>query len=123
MFNAGADQDREISAFFTQPEPARAAQAPQGLVPLGEVNFRSVVSMPREMVKEVRVNGRRLFIPMVAFNVLYSWEEGSGQTSASYLLGIEGKEPSERMGAFRLDLGPRIYRAVGRREHRLSRRI
>ena len=49
-------------------------------------------------------------------------ERGRGQISASYLVGVEGKAPSEKMGAFRLDLGPRIYRTVGQRPHRLERR-
>ena len=70
------------------------------------------------------VQGRRLFIPMVAFNVRYRFgEAGIGQTSASYLVGSESDPPVDKMGPFRLDLGPRVYRKVGQREHRLRRRI
>ena len=83
-----------------------------------------VIQLPtRQRAIKVSVEGRRLFIPVVAFNIVYGWgERGRGQISASYLVGVEGKAPSEKMGAFRLDLGPRIYRTVGQRPHRLERR-
>jgi hypothetical protein len=47
---------------------------------------------------------------------VYEWGEGrTGQTSMSYLVGREPETPSTKMGAFRLDLGPRVYRSVGQR--------
>jgi len=52
-------------------------------------------------------------VPLIAFNALYSWSGGEGQTSASYLLGRDTK--SEKLAPFRLDLGPRIVRSVGAR--------
>jgi hypothetical protein len=78
--------------------------------------------MPKEQVREITVQGRRLFIPTVAFNVVYDWGENrSGQTSTSYVVGREAEAPSERMGPFRLDLGPRLYRSVGQRQTKLAR--
>jgi hypothetical protein len=54
-----------------------------------------------------------VFVPLIAFNALYRWGSGEGQTSASYLLGRDTK--GEKMGPFRIDLGPRIFRSVAGR--------
>lgn len=122
LFNAGPQQDREISAFFEGRGPDGVA-SPVPIEPQRQIPYRSVVTLPRDQLREIRVNERRLFIPVVAFNVHYQWAEGgSAQTSACYLVGVESDPPAEKMGAFRLDLGPRIYRRVGQREHRLARR-
>jgi len=122
MFNAGAEQDREIGAFFARPAQESSNSTLPAIPPRGEVAFRSTVTMPKDAVREINVQGRRLFIPMVAFNVLYEWGEGkTGQTSMSYIVGREAPTPSEKMGAFRLDLGPRVYRSVGQRQTTLAR--
>jgi hypothetical protein len=62
------------------------------------------------------VQGRVIFVPLVAINVAYDWDGGSGRTSRAWVVGREASSPDGRMGAFRLDLGPRIYRQVDRRE-------
>jgi hypothetical protein len=57
----------------------------------------------------------------VAINVAYNWgPDGAGRTSKSWLVGREAEQPSQKMGAFRLDLGPRIYRSVGQRQTGLA---
>lgn len=116
MFNAGADQDREISDFFASPVDPQTRSRILAIPPRSGARMRSRVAMPKESVREITVDGRRLFIPMVAINVVYEWGEGrTGQTSMSYLVGREPETPSTKMGAFRLDLGPRVYRSVGQR--------
>jgi len=120
MFNAGKQQDSEIRAFFASPA-GRIAPAPRPLQPQGAAKFQSVVAIAKEDVREVIVQGRRLFIPMVAVNVFYEWGEGeTGQSSKSYLVGRESQPRAEKMAAFRLDLGPRIYRSVGARPSTLA---
>jgi hypothetical protein len=122
MFNAGAQQEQEIGAFFAEPVRERTPPALPELGPRSEVKLRSSIVMPKENVREITVQGRRLFIPTVAFNVVYDWGENrSGQTSTSYVVGREAEAPSERMGPFRLDLGPRLYRSVGQRQTKLAR--
>ena len=72
----------------------------------------------------MRLDERLLFIPVIAVNILYDWGEGrSGQTSKSYVIGREMQTPGEKMGAFRVDQGPRIWRTVGQRQHKLARRV
>ena len=73
--------------------------------------------MKAEEVRAIELQGRRIFVPSVAINVAYDWgEDGEGRTSKSWLVGRKADNPAARMGAFRLDLGPRIYRSVGRKD-------
>lgn len=115
MFNAAVDR-REIDAFIAEPFTSDGAASPFAVNAQGELQLRSSVAMAKSDVRAVTIQGRALFIPMVAVNVVYAWGEGqSGRTSATYLVGTEAPVPAEKMGAFRLDLGPRIYRSVGGR--------
>jgi hypothetical protein len=69
--------------------------------------------MSREQLQAFEAAGRQLIVPLIAFNVLYAWSGGEGQTSVGYLLGIDTK--GDKMGPFRIDLGPRIFRSVAGR--------
>ena len=70
-----------------------------------------------QLLREIEVQGRKLFIPTIAFNVYYEWGNGKkGRTSISFLVGREPEAPSTKMGPFRLDQGPRIYRQLGHRQ-------
>lgn len=121
MFNASTAQAREIDAFFAEPARSRGV-ANSVLVPAGQtIRLVNRVSMPRDQVREISIGGRPLFIPTVAVTLAYAWGEiGEGQTSKSWLVGIEAQD-AEKMGPFRLDLGPRVYRSVGGRPLDLAR--
>lgn len=119
IFNAS--DEAAIAEFFASPDPMRSTLAPQPIPPGIESHFRSRVEMPLTDVRAVIVEGRSLFIPVIAFNVTYGWEGGGhGQTSRSYLVGRETETPSDKMAPFRLDLGPRVYRSVGQRQNKLA---
>jgi hypothetical protein len=121
MFNAGADQDQAIADFFRRPLDERRSARILAIPARSAARMRNAVAMPNEELREINVQGRRLFIPMVAINVIYEWGEGKvGQTSMSYLVGREAETPTEKMGAFRLDLGPRVYRSVGQRPNNVA---
>jgi hypothetical protein len=113
MFNAGPSQDDEIGAFFAHPI-AKGDRIPT-IPPLKRVALKSSVTLPRHQVRQFTVGGRTLFVPLVGFNALYRWSGGDGQTSASYLVGRNNN--SDKMAPLRLDLGPRIFRGLGAREH------
>jgi MYXO-CTERM domain-containing protein len=117
MFNAADEQ--AIAAYLGGPIH-RHSRSPQITIPPGEtLRLGSAIAMKVEEVREIEVQGRRIFVPSVAVNVAYDWEpDGEGRSSRSWLVGRETDTPGGRMGAFRLDLGPRIYRSVGRREGR-----
>lgn len=108
LFNAGPAQDRDIGAFFANPvgEGERIAIIP----PLKRIALKTQVAIGRDQVQAYELGGRQVFVPLIAFNALYSWSGGEGQSSVSYLLGIDTK--SEKLGPFRLDLGPRLFRGI-----------
>jgi hypothetical protein len=111
LFNAGPNQDEEIQGFFANPvgEGERIVAIP----PLKRITLRTQVAVAREHVRFFEAGGRQLFVPLIAFNALYSWGGGEGQSSISYLIGRDTK--GEKMSPFRADLGPRIFRGLGSR--------
>jgi len=111
VFNAGPTQEQDIGNFFAQ--PVAEGERIDAIPPLQRMTLRSQVVTPRENIQVLEIAERQVFIPLIAFNALYRWSAGEGQTSASYLLGRDAK--SAKMAPFRLDLGPRIFRGVGAR--------
>lgn len=110
-------QDEEIAAFFQYPEAKgdRMARIP----PFGKVALKSAVRLPVGQLHAFEVDGRKLFVPMVAFNILFRSNSGEGQASASFLVG-RGTERDEKLAPFRLDLGPRIFRGLSARPHSMG---
>lgn len=127
MFNAGADQDREIGTFFETRGAERRTFSLPPVPPGGSGVIRGTVAMARSEMQAVRFEERLLFIPVVGVNAVYRWAAPSGQeqgqTSRSYVIGRELGEAQEKMGPFRLDLGPRVYRTVGQRPHKVDRKV
>jgi hypothetical protein len=107
IFNAGANQDQEIGAFIANPVgQGESVEIP----PLKRLGLKTQVAIASDQVKAYEMAGKQVFLPVMAFNALYAWSGGAGQTSTTYLLGRETK--SEKLGPFRIDLGPRIFRGV-----------
>jgi hypothetical protein len=118
LFNASA-QD-EVNAFIAGPIHEKSGSPHVVLAPGESLELMGQAAMAKADVREVKVEGRSLLIPMIAINVAYDWgEAGAGRTSRSWVVGRQPETPAARMGAFRLDLGPRIYRAVAGREAQL----
>lgn len=118
MVNAGPAQDQELGAFFAHPD---GKGSPIGQIPpMSEVTLKSAVRLPLEHMRQFEIAGRKLFVPIVGLNAVYRGPAGTAQTSASYLVGRDGN--GEKMAPFRLDLGPRIFRGLGARQHTASLR-
>ncbi len=115
MFNAADEQP--IGAFLGGPIH-RHSGSPHITLPPGEtLRIAAAVQMKSEEVQVIELQGRRIFVPSVAVNLAYDWgQDGGGRSSKSWLVGRKAEKPSDRMGAFRVDLGPRIYRSVGRKD-------
>ena len=112
LFSAGPTQDSDIGAFFA--DPVGAGDRIAAIAPLKRFSVKTHVAIDLEQLQAYEVaGGRRVIIPLIAFNALYRWSGGEGQTSVSYLLGRDTK--SEKMAPFRLDLGPRVFRGVAAR--------
>ena len=118
------DQDKEIQAFHRK-KPGEHKTLPVPDLQAGqELRLKGRVDIKREDLKALRVDQKLLFVPLVAVNAFYDWGTArSGQTSKSFLVGREKPEPSDKMGPFRLDLGPRVYRTVGQRPYKVERRV
>jgi hypothetical protein len=111
LFNAGPKQDEEIGAFFAN--PVGEGERIVSIAPLKRMILRPRVVLPREHIQIFEVGGRRVFVPLIAFNALYRWSGGEGQSSISYLIGRDTK--GEKLAPFRMDLGPRVFRGLASR--------
>ena len=122
LMNAVPEQDAEVRVFFDAPVGAgdRIASIP----PMGRIGLKSAVSLPLDQSHAHRVEGRRLFVPLVAFNTLYEWAGSSGQTSASFIVGLATSDKdgdgNSRMAPIELDRGPHIAAELESRRHPLG---
>lgn len=105
LLNASATQDQDLAAFFSR--PASAGERLDIIPPMKSVRMTNRVVAPRTSIQEYELGGHKAFVPVIAFNALYEWSGGEGQTSAAYLVGREA--PGDKLGPLRLDLGRREY--------------
>jgi hypothetical protein len=126
MINAGPEQEAELRRFFDA--PVGQGDRIDSIPPLGRISLKSAVSLPLDQVRAYEVGGRKLFVPLVAFNALYAWGSSEGQSSAAFILGRASRasdgegDPDAKMAPLRLDLGPRIFRGLEGRRHPLGMR-
>ena len=76
-----------------------------------------------QAIAAIPMGQRALLIPLIAFDAHYRWtgdREGTGRTGGVFIVGEEQSPPAERLSPFRLDLGPRQYRAPGSRATALN---
>lgn len=117
LFTAHVGQDQEIAAFFRNPETAGDRMT--SIAPLGRISLKSVARLPLEEIHRFEAGGRKLFVPLIGFNILYRSGAGEGQASASFLVG-RGNEQDEKLAPFRIDLGPRVFRGLASRPHSIG---
>ena len=114
LFNAGASQDAELSEFFTAAD-APGDPIPQ-IAPYARIPLRSAVRLTRAEIREYEVEGRKLFMPLVAINIRYRWSSGKGQSAAGFLVG-QGKPGQDKLAPLRLDRGARSWTGLGARRY------
>lgn len=117
LINAGPGQDEEIGRFFR--EPVGSGDRLPVIPPMGRVSIKSRLTIAGADLVPVEIEGRPLFVPLVAFNALYRWSGGDEQSSASFLVG-RGSEEGGKMAPFRLDLGARSWSGLGARPHSMG---
>jgi hypothetical protein len=124
LFCSTPEQDKEIGAFHRKrPGEHRTLDIPD-LAAGEELRIKGRVDIKRDQIKVLRVEGRLLFVPLIAVNAFYSWGTSrSGQTSKSFLVGREQADATDKMAPFRMDLGPRVYRTVAQRPYAVERRV
>ena len=114
MINVGKQQERQLADFYQATADER--NAIPVIAPLSRVSLKSAVRLPRGAVQEFVVGGRKLFMPMVAINVLYRWSSGQGQTAVSFLVG-RGEDGAEKLKPIRLDHGPGGWKKLAARPY------
>jgi hypothetical protein len=112
LLNASATQDEELAAFFSRPSVSGGSL--DAIPPMKRMTMTSQVVAPRSAIQEYELGGHRSFVPVIAFNALYEWSGGKGQTSSAYLVGRETN--GDKLGPLRLDSGARDYRGLGARQ-------
>jgi hypothetical protein len=117
LFNAS--ENKEAAEFLKGAIHELSGSPHVTVAPGGELKIPMAIALPYEMVREIHIQGRRLFVPLLASNVAWDWEGGTDRRSYSWIVGREPATPSAKMGGFRLDLGPRIYRQVAQRPMKL----
>ena len=113
LLNAGARQDVELSEFFAA--LSTGDPIPQ-IAPYARIPLRSAVRLTRDDIREYEIEGRKLFVPLVAVNVRYRWSSGDGQSAAGFLIGQSG-EGKEKLAPLRLDKGDRSWTGLGVRRY------
>jgi hypothetical protein len=86
------------------------------------VTLKSAVRLPRAAVQEYEVEGRKMFIPMVAVNSRYRWSSGEGQSAASFMVGRAADEHA-KLGPLRLDQGARGWKGLAARRYEKGIRV
>lgn len=118
LITAGNTHDAELKALFDG-GVARPTVAPFDLAPDEDKTIKAMAMLPKEAINVVSVKGRPMFVPMVAINVLYAWQGGSGQTASSHVIGI-ARDDGERMRPFWLDQAQRMHDRVSERAHAVA---
>jgi hypothetical protein len=114
LINAGQQQDVQLSEFYTNPGEVR--DKIPAVAPMARITLKSAVRLPRAAVQEYEVEGRKLFMPMVAVNSRYRWSSGEGQSAASFLVG-RAANISEKLAPLRLDQGKRGWKGLAARRY------
>ncbi len=109
LFNPGATQEQDLANFFAN--PIGAGNRLDAIPPLKRITMKSQVVAPRAAVQEYELAGRKAFVPVIAFNALYEWSGGKGQTSAAYLVGRD--TGNAKLGPLHLEEGSREFRGLG----------
>src|SRR3546814_18016454 len=65
------------------------------LAPGAAKTVRAIALLPKEVVNVVTVQGRPMFVPLVAINAVYHWDGGDGQTATSHVVGIAQPGPAK----------------------------
>ena len=108
FFNASNEQDQVLTRFFQN--PVGQGERIAAIEPAKHFSIRTKIETPREHVQTYEVGGRQVFVPLIAFNSLYSWGNGEGQSSVAFLLGIDTN--GSKMAPFRVDQGPRVFTKI-----------
>jgi hypothetical protein len=118
LLSASAQQDALLNNLFAAPIE-RPTVAPFDLPPGSAIELGGMAMLPKESLSVMTVEGRALFVPVVAINALYQWEGGAGQAARSFVIGID-RGAGAKLAPFRLDAAARMHDAVSQLPYTVS---
>jgi len=118
ILTAGVEQDAILQALFAAPIE-KPVTAPFDVAPGETATLDGMAMMPRDALNVMTVEGRALFVPVLAINLRYEWEGGTGQTANSFVIGINRGEGA-KMAPFRVDGPPRMHGDVSQIPYTVS---
>lgn len=114
LINASQQQDVQLTQFYSS--PGAVQDKIPSVAPMSRITLKSAVRLPRAAVQEYEVEGRKLFMPMVAVNSRYRWSSGEGQSAASFLVGSAANDGA-KLAPLRLDKGRRGWKGLAARRY------
>src|SRR3546814_10788963 len=81
LFTAGEHHDAELRDYLDAPVDAPIVAA-FDLAPGAAKTVRAIALLPKEAVNVVTVQGRPMFVPLVAINAVYNWDGGDDLKSS-----------------------------------------
>ena len=114
LINAGPQVDAAVGRFFNQ--PGGAGERLAMIAPMSRVSIRTRLGAAAADLAPLVVEGRKLFVPVVAINASYCWSGGELKESSSFLVG-RGETEGGKMAPFRLDRGARSWSGLAARLH------
>jgi hypothetical protein len=116
MMSANQRQAESIAMFQDRCRSEPGETVPD-LAPGERLQVSLEMQLPMEQMQSMNVAGRELLVPVVAMRLDYSGAGVPGDANAQYA-GIVGREPKvagDKMGAIRIDLGPRTVQPLAQR--------
>ena len=96
--------------------PAGTGDRVPMIPPMGRVSLSARMEVAGTQLAPLVVEGRKLFVPVVAINAAYRWNGGDLTQSSSFLVG-RGDAEGGKMAPFRLDQGARSWSGLAARLH------
>ncbi len=114
LINANAQVDAAVGRFFSQ--AAGTGDRVPVIPPMSNVSIRTQLGAAAADLAPLVVEGRKLFVPVIAINAYYRWSGGDLKGSSSFLVG-RGEADGGKMAPFRLDQGARSWTGLAARLH------
>lgn len=112
--SADANQQATVERFFGG-DGGQIAHVIAGLAPGETVELTGELAMPLAETRPLRYGTRLLLVPIAAFDVGFNQGDDTRKLSAAFMVGVEPKQASDKMGPLRLDLGPKTFNHIGQR--------
>ena len=126
LLTANAQQNTQLSGVFALPTD-HPVLVPFVLEPRDTASINAVGTLALDKIHRVDLQGRPMFVPILAIRAVYAWggagadpsAVGHGSTASAYILGID-RDGSDKMQPFWLDGGPRMADRITYRLHEIG---